>query len=196
LCIVAAREITIDRPQKDNLSVETAEYYKQSKVNFENHLSSGISGYDKFHSYPKMLKTWIITSYRSFFGAYGYMKFMGNTFYYKVILVIHLLFVLGFLMLIIFKRDYELGFWALVFIVSLLSMIFASSYVYSFRYDYQPQGKYLLPVLPILGLFFLKGKEKYRGKYLNLIFLPLFISLFLMSLYSFLFVGYYSLCFQ
>jgi hypothetical protein len=193
LCVFAARELTVDR-QKVPLAIQTATYYNQSKVNFEKHIATGISGEARFKSYPKMMKEWVLNSFKSFFGTYGFMRYWGTKFYYKAIFVLLLLLILGILTTIYLRKDWELAFWSLLFLASFVVIVFASSYLYSYRYDYQAQGKYLVPVLPILGLIFLKAEQRMGSKYFNRFMMPLFIALILLSLHSFVFVGYTSLC--
>jgi len=193
LCVFAARELTVDR-QKVPLAIQTETYYNQSKVSFEKHVATGISGEARFKSYPKMMKKWVHNSFKSFFGTYGFMRYWGTKFYYKAIVVLLLLLMLGILTTIYIRKDWELAFWSLLFLASFVVIIFASSYLYSYRYDYQAQGKYLVPILPILGLIFLKAEQRMGTKYFNRFMMPLFIALFLLSLHSFVFVGYTSLC--
>jgi hypothetical protein len=72
-------------------------------------------------------------------------------------------------------------------------MVLASSYIYSYKYDFQPQGRYLFPIMPILGFTLYKLKENSGGKFTNQFVFPVSAILFFVGIYSFIFIGLASI---
>jgi hypothetical protein len=56
---------------------------------------------------------------------------------------------------------------------------------HSWTLDFQPQGRYLFPILPMIAFLFHRYRESLRSRVFNL----LFGCLFACSVYSFVFVG-------
>jgi hypothetical protein len=193
LLVMGGRELTIERQKETPLSIETAQYYNQSKVNFENHIASGISGKARFGSYQKMLIPWMLTSGRSFISSYGYMKYWGSNLFYKVNYILFALMIAGFIVFIFKNYRLETTLWAIVCLMFILAMIFASSYLYSYRYDYQAQGKYLFPILPIIGFLIYKVQLNSGERFIKSVVLPLSAILFFLGIYSFICIGLASI---
>jgi hypothetical protein len=190
LAIVVAKKFTLSET-KGNVSKEVAAYYEQSHLKSESFRANDFSGKHKFVSYYKMIKPWFKKSYKSFNGVYGYMKYYGSWWYYQLISFLQIILFLTLLLTLYFRKNPELYWWFFVFLVMLLITLFASSYLWSYQNSYQPQGRYLFPILPVLGLLFYKIDIVYFKKYI----FPIVIVMFFVSLYSFVFVGYGSLCF-
>lgn len=193
LLVMGGRELTIERQKETPLSIETAQYYNQSKVNFENHIASGISGKARFGSYQKMLIPWMLTSVRSFISSYGYMKYWGSNLFYKVNYILFALMIAGFIVFIFKNYRLETTLWAIVCLIFILAIIFASSYLYSYRYDYQAQGKYLFPILPIIGFLIYKVQLNSGERFIKSVVLPLSAILFFLGIYSFICIGLASI---
>lgn len=136
-------------------------------------------------SYFDMMKEWSLSTFQSSAGKYNYMLVSGSALYYIVMAALYFsLFVL--LIFLILKNAVLLDTLLLwVSVLYILGMVFISSYLYSWQYDYQPQGRYLFPILPIFGVLFYLGlkRQVYRSVAL------LVVVLFLLSMYSFLMVG-------
>jgi hypothetical protein len=193
ILVVGVREFSIEKQKDKSLSTETAQYYKQSKVNFENHVASGISGKARFGSYQKMIIPWTLTSGRSFISSYGYMKYWGSNLYYWINYALFFLIISGFLIFVIKNYKLETTLWAIVSLLFILVMIYASSYLYSYKYDYQAQGRYLFPVLPIVGFLIYKVKLTSGERFINSVVLPLSAILFVLGVYSFICIGLASI---
>lgn len=131
-------------------------------------------------------KTWLKGSVTSFFGVYGYLNIWPSKYFSQV-----LLFMFTLITVMTFKlvgrsptgrADYVMP---ISLSIGFITVI-AASIGFSWIYDYQPQGKYLLPILPILaGGLVLVGHKTYRNKPLKWFV----IGAFLLSAMSFLLVG-------
>jgi hypothetical protein len=130
---------------------------------------------------------WRNLSFYSFLGLYGYMNLYADSQYYEILS----LFLLGMILFIFFYAARTLDFKeGAVFLMTCLFLILAigqSTYV-SWAGDFQPQGRYLFPMIPIamVGLSRLPmGFQKQIIPCCNLI-------LFVFSLTSF---AFYALLF-
>jgi hypothetical protein len=165
-------------------------FYNQSQTNLNNHLAKGISGKERFASYFTMMKNgWIITSFKSFCGVYGFMKYRATHWYYMLFAIAFALFVILLFVLIIKSKDKDLIYWSFILFAFLVSIIFSSSYLYSYRFDYQAQGRYFFPFLPVLGLFLHKVYTTFTNRKVVTWSMILLMSIFMLSLYSFIFIG-------
>lgn len=188
---IGVRQLTLGVPESKGVSPELAAYYQQAQINKEAFLAKGYSGERIYGNYPTMMKSWLPLTYESCFGVYGFMQYHNSKIFNYTQLLIHIALILVILFFVLRKKGFSMKFWLLLFIGVLLLGIFASSYIYSFRYAYQPQGRYLFTALPALGLLFYKIDKTYRDRFV----LPLIVLLFIMGVYSFVFVGIKTLCF-
>ena len=65
-----------------------------------------------------------------------------------------------------------------------VGVVLASAYQ-SWTADFQPQGRYLFPIIPMIAFLFHHYRESLRSRVFNL----LFACLFACSVYSFVFIG-------
>lgn len=190
LIVVGLRQTTFEDAGKNDLSEGTKVFYNQSQTNLNNHLAKGISGKERFASYFTMMKNgWIITSFKSFCGVYGFMKYSATQWYYMLFAIAFALFVILLFVLIIKSKDKDLIYWSFILFAFLVSIIFSSSYLYSYRFDYQAQGRYFFPFLPVLGLFLHKVYTTFTNRKIVTWSMILLMSIFMLSLYSFIFIG-------
>jgi len=187
--VVFMREFSLERNQKESLPAETEQYYQQSEQNRIDHFAKGVSGQQRFGSYFTMLPEWADTSLKSFICAYGFMKYWGTPFYYRITYVLFVFLLLGFLLFLMKHPSREILFWLVVALFFFVSVVFASSWLYSYRYAFQPQGRYLFPILPLIGLLIYKIDQHSGRAYINRLFLPVSVVLFLLGIYSFVYVG-------
>ena len=132
-------------------------------------------------------KPWFRISVSSFLGVYGYLNIWPDIKHFSLTLLIMFSMVALSTLVLAGRTDQRyLGYSVQVSVfVGVVTMVAASVGV-SWIEDYQPQGKYLLPILPILaaaGLF--AGQYATKSK-----LLPWLVGgAFLLSVVSFLFVG-------
>lgn len=186
LVTVGARKIAVSvGDHSQTLATETVKHYERIDNKKKDFFKKDRTG-QRFGSYSDMMKKWIPTSYESFNGRYGYMRYGNTKGIQSTFLYLHLL-LLGFLLYFVaFKSSNEVKFWSVTTLLAVFAMIFASSYIFSYNYNYQPQGRYLFPILPIIGLFLYKLKPHINKYALGI---PS-ILLFMVSIYSFVFVAF------
>ena len=190
LMVVGLRQTTFENSVENNLSKDTEAFYNQSQTNLNNHKAKGISGRERFASYFTMMKNgWIITSFKSFCGVYGFMKYRSANWYYNLFTIAYGLLIIVLFVMMIKSRDKELIYWSFILFAFFVSVIFAASYIYSYLHDYQAQGRYVFPVLPVLGLFLHKVYTTFTNRKIVTWSMILLMSIFMLSLYSFIFIG-------
>lgn len=132
-------------------------------------------------------RSWFSWSAESFFGVYGGMDIRAPKIYYQMII-----FLLSF-MLIHISIQYILTFefyniFFLIISYFFIGLMISISVYHSWTYDFQPQGRYLFPVLGIISIVVYEMRL-----YIHRHFLGFLINLmFAFSFWSFLFIGIYS----
>ncbi len=182
---IASIELLNDEPAV--LSENVQDFYKKSQENRAQLFKTGRAGKDHYGSYFESTKKWISQSYNSFNGNYGYMQYSSSKKHYNKLLIIHILFIILLAYYSVKNYSKELLVCSLILIGVAGLLFFASSYLYSYMYDFQPQGKYLLPMLPVLGLFIYKCNINTKILAFSVIIL------FFFSMYSFVFTGILNL---
>lgn len=129
-------------------------------------------------------KKWHRLSFNSFFGVYGWMHIYGSPWYYGLVLTL----VMSFLAYMAWRFAAAFGTRTRLFsALSLLSMFCMAliSFLYAWAIDFQPQGRYLFPALPIMAALFFKVRDALNPRVMS-VFIGLF---FLVSTYSFVLVA-------
>lgn len=115
---------------------------------------------------------WIIETFKSFIGVFGYLSIYLKSGWYIAYLLLMYSGLLGYLMYCKQKEDMLLNIFSLVILIASLITCALSIY-YSVNTDYQSQGRYVMGILPFLAICFGIGiKEiacKLCGKYRILI---------------------------
>jgi hypothetical protein len=158
-------------------------------MGIKNEISPALPGLrlkDKGYSINNLIfdRGWINKSARSFFGVYGMMTIFAPKAYYYGISFVFCLFLLYVGTQLVFALRYEN---IILFAVSFIFMlgIIAASLHYSWTYDFQPQGRYLFPLLGILSVLFYEARQHLNRN----ITVLLFVLMFSFSFWSFVFVG-------
>ena len=131
---------------------------------------------------------WGEKTFRSGFGSYGYMTVHGPDIYYDLVRVTGLVCLL-FMGLSIAVRGGWSGnilFGGAVFCSS--ALIVMAGY-HAWTVDFQAQGRYLMAIAAIAGMVLVRTERVYN----QAIFRTFSCSMFLLSVYSFVFVGLYGL---
>lgn len=127
---------------------------------------------------------WRAESFMSFVGMYGWMTISGPGAYYRLMQYLYLAF--GAATLFEYLRGATRADLAMVALCAgLCAVSAAASVYYSWTVAFQPQGRYLFPMLPILALLGLRRPESLRTP------LPIVLGglIFAASVYSFALVG-------
>jgi hypothetical protein len=127
---------------------------------------------------------WHEKSFKSLFGTYGWMNIFSPFLYY----ILMAIFYITFIMFIIFSIFYKSSLKNIFFLIITIGFIFSTiiiSTLYSWVYDLQAQGRYLLPILIMLLPIIYMNDNILNKKILAFMVLILF----LLSSYSFISVG-------
>lgn len=171
--IIAAMEKYADPKFKPSIAAESSSYrllrLKQK----------GVSYRALFSDYK-----WHRDSFYSFFGTYGYMEFYNKEKYYWY--AKHLVFLTLALMgwIFIFRQDTSGRILTLITLGFIVGTIFLSTW-HSWQYAFQPQGRYLFPILPIFGIWLRKNSTHTHPFVIE----GLAGAFFILSVYSFYRVG-------
>ncbi len=174
--------------QKSKLMTVQEEYadenYKPSK--FENDLQNTDNSMKlkaKGVPYKDIFKVWRWheVSFKSFVGVYGYMNIFAPNIYYRLMAILFSAFGLYLFLALIYAKRYAE---TLITLLCFALTMFVSTYL-SWTYAVQAQGRYLFPIIPMFALLVYKNR-----KYLHDFWINSFIfAAFLLSVYSFIFVG-------
>ena len=127
---------------------------------------------------------WFAHSFQTGFGKYGYFTISGSETYYRLMkwsVIVFLVFLGG---AVAFRGDTEGRLLALL-VCGLAFALVAASVHRSWTIDFQAQGRYLFPILPMIGVVLARNRLAVDNK----MFILLTMHLFLLSLYSFIFIA-------
>lgn len=139
----------------------------------------GLSLKDMFKKY-----NWGNISFQSAFGVYGYMSIYASKAYnetIKILLIVFTLYIISYFLL-------KSGIYDIIFLLIVLAcsfLLIGASLWNSWTADLQAQGRYFLPIFTMFGFLLLKC-DRFANKHITNIFI---ILMFLMSSYSFIFIG-------
>lgn len=127
---------------------------------------------------------WGMKSFQSAFGLYGFTSVSASGTYYSLAKYMGLLFLLAVSATVLLRGGFEgISLWLLT--LATASGLVAMALYNAWTVDFQPQGRYFLPIIGMLSVFFLHAQQ-----YMNRSLVPLVCAgLFLLSLYSFIFIG-------
>jgi hypothetical protein len=127
---------------------------------------------------------WFEKTFRSAFGVYGYFTISGGYVYYDLVRWTATAFLIFFFGSVFLRSGLFNSFQALT-VLSLATALIGASLYHSWTKDFQAQGRYLLPILPMLGILCVQCRA-----YLNPRILTFFTStMFLLAAYSFICVA-------
>jgi hypothetical protein len=160
--------------------------YKRSQIN-QSGISPGPNLRNKGIKYAALFSdplNWHIIIAMSFFGVYGYMSILGPKLYY--VLMVLLFSILLAWMTIRSIKDTSLPqkIPPLIFYLLFLLILYLASN-FAWTKDFQGQGRFLFPVLSILGFWFTEFLKFNKPVFLKMIM----VMMFLAGTYSFIFVA-------
>ncbi|AGF79001.1 putative membrane protein (DUF2142) [Desulfocapsa sulfexigens DSM 10523] len=127
---------------------------------------------------------WFERSYQSAFGIYGYFTATADDTYYDLMRPLAVVFFMALLLSVLFRGGLSGNILMFLFLGCSGAVIAASLY-HSWTADFQPQGRYLLPMIPALCIVLYHSRNLMQ----NVLFRICLMGMFLLSTYSFLFVG-------
>ena len=127
---------------------------------------------------------WLEKTFRTTFGVYGHFTVQASYTYYNDVRWVGVGFLVFFFGSIFFFGGLYRSFLAATGLMFSIGLICLSLYS-SWNNDFQPQGRYLLPIVPILGVVYSQSLEYINKK----IFTLFLLAMFFISMYSFVFVA-------
>lgn len=127
---------------------------------------------------------WHEISFKSFVGYYGYMSIAAPQTYYTIMKILYLAFFL-FLFLSVLRSQHQETLLAMGgILLGMVGTVLISSY-HSWTMDFQAQGRYLFPIISLLGFLLYQVRHVLS----HFITQTLILSLVGCSVYSFIFVA-------
>lgn len=131
---------------------------------------------------------WGEKSFRTAFGVYGYTTISATFTYYDYVRYTGLLLLLTVVGTVLARGGWE-GVTLLGITGGCAVGLMALALYHAWSVDFQAQGRYFLPIVGMLSIFFFHT-ERYLMRPL---FVLLFLGMYLLSVYNFLFVGLYEI---
>lgn len=128
------------------------------------------------------------TLFMSLTGVYGWMKYYGDTVYYIAFTMLYSIIACIYIWYLSKKRNYYdliLG----IIPIAMVAFSFGIILWQSWTADFQPQGRYMLPVFPIIGYGIYKTVGNTEGAVVRIAT----IMAHFLGLYSFIIYGIYNL---
>lgn len=126
---------------------------------------------------------WHKMTFQSFAGFYGYYMEYSPKWYYFYVLLIYALVLLVFIKHAIFQENWKYNLFSALSLTAVSGGILMGL-LFSWLHDFQPQGRYIFPIIPIIivycGVMLPRLKRLDRS-----VMLTCFMALVLLSLYSF-----------
>lgn len=128
---------------------------------------------------------WGHITFMSTFGVYGNMAIYNTIPFYQSIRLLLILFSICILYDLLCSRERDGSFLLLLMVIGCSAALIAASFLNSWIADYQPQGRYLLPIVPMAAFFLYTAHRRLLLGRISFFVLVLF----LFSAYSFVFLG-------
>jgi hypothetical protein len=126
---------------------------------------------------------WLAESFQSFCGVYRWMSLKDSDYYYLLMGLLYA--TLAALLLVRMARLSWHDAFFTAGVAATAGLVVVMSAYSSWTADYQPQGRYLFPILPMFAFLF----HRYRDALRSRAFYLLFGCLFAGSIYSFIFTA-------
>lgn len=131
---------------------------------------------------------WFQHTFVTGFGVYGYFTIAAPEEYYRLVKWVASIFLIYIFTVVLIRGSTDTRLLALLVLGLGVALIGASLHR-SWTVDFQPQGRYLFPILPMIGVLLAKSRTLFS----NGIFAVLLSSLFFIALYSFIFIALVSI---
>ncbi|MFN6964726.1 MAG: hypothetical protein ACK4S4_13295 [Pyrinomonadaceae bacterium] len=125
-----------------------------------------------------------VYSFCSFVGVYGYLTIWGRGWYYAVMALLYT--AMGIYLAVKLIRGRDRGSVArMVLFAACAFVAIAGSFYLSWNYAFQPQGRYLFPIVPMAAVTIAAERSRFDGRIVN----ALLAAMFVLSAYSFVVFG-------
>lgn len=126
---------------------------------------------------------WHYTSFDSFVGVYNHMNLLGSKVYYDIMFFFYF-FLVSFLLNAYILKNSKISYFKLLLGILFVFFVLGISLYHSWTGDFQPQGRYLFPIIGILAVLGFEVKEQLNRYF----YLTIFV-ISILGLYSFIFVA-------
>ncbi|MDP3695331.1 MAG: hypothetical protein Q8R42_04390, partial [Desulfocapsaceae bacterium] len=123
-------------------------------------------------------------TFRSAFGVYGYFTLSASDDYYKIVQWLGTSFLFFFICSIIMKGGLPNNILLFAGLGCGITLIGISLW-HSWTSDFQAQGRYLFPIILLLGIIYFQTKDIFQKRIFNFFV----FSMFAVSLYSFIYIA-------
>ncbi len=96
---------------------------------------------------------WHTMSFKSFTGFYGYYAEYSPQWYYTYVLLIWIIVLLVIFRHMLFKANWQYKLFSLLSFTAICGGLLMSM-LFCWLYDFQPQGRYMFPIIPIMLVYF------------------------------------------
>ena len=127
---------------------------------------------------------WGGKTFISSFGAYGFTQYLGGSVYYDTVRMIGIA-TIGMVLLSILIFGPPSTHWLFAMTLGCAVLLIAASLWQSWNISFQAQGRYMAPILPMLGILYYHTRPWLMNRVVN----GLVFSLFALGTYSFIFIG-------
>ena len=131
---------------------------------------------------------WHELSFQSFVGSYGFLSISASDRYYYLMKWVYISFFLFLIISILLSNNRSNIIFMFIVLLNISLTIVISTYL-SWTSAFQAQGRYLFPIIGMIGLFLFQSKNHLHNWIMN----AFIFCLFLLSSYSFLFVALYRI---
>lgn len=138
------------------------------------------------HSLDYILQeqSWGGKTFYNSFGSYGYTQFFATEVFFNLIKVVGWL-LLGAIVLSLLVRGPPAMHGLFMITAGCALLVMAASLWVSWSEAFQAQGRYLAPIIPMLGVLYYRSQPYLFHRSVN----ALLVTMFALSVYSFIFVG-------
>ncbi|MEW5784940.1 MAG: hypothetical protein AB1767_07690 [Bacillota bacterium] len=171
---------------KEMQEITASDEYKPSARSIgEGHPNLNLD--DKGLSYPELFAepyNWHRGTFYTFTGAYGHMQLFGSATYYQLLFLLYLL-MAATISLVLWKGGVEARF-SFIFTILLAVLTVYLASMHSWTSDFQPQGRYLFPLLGVIAFLFGRYCKELRR---HVVFNVSVLTIAGLSVYSFIAYG-------
>lgn len=175
-----------DRGEKLAIAKEATAYYKYNPSTPPDKRISSFSLKEQGMDFNTMVDDlpWFEITFKSGFGVYGYTTIFGSITYYEMVKTLVLTLLLFFLSSILLRGGNADRLLVLTMLLFSVTLVYGSLY-HSWTVDFQPQGRYLLVIIPMLSLLY--GNSH---RFVNQTVMAAgILAVYIFSLYSFICYG-------
>ena len=127
---------------------------------------------------------WATITFATSFGSYGYTQYFGTDTYFSIVRIL-LTLLLGSIIVFTLINGPPNSHSLIMLALFTAGLLMAASIWSSWTENFQPQGRYMAPIIPMISVVY----YHVRNYMISTLITALALSLFVVSVYSFVFIG-------